>query len=158
MGRKLLNDFSTYLLFSQRMLKMASDRARACSWKFSRSYPLSASHVDTITLLAKCKEQFSFIFDISYWLLVRVTLVVAFGFLPKKFERWWGPMNHSFVILWMQVQLWVVVRRIKPYHMLKNLFGCWDTKTNMSIDLSPKWYFVMFTLKYALYLYFLNAV
>ena len=27
------------------------------------------------------------------WWLVRVTLVITFGFLPQNFGRWWGPMN-----------------------------------------------------------------
>ena len=27
------------------------------------------------------------------WWLIRVTLVVAFGFLPQQFGRWWGPTN-----------------------------------------------------------------
>ena len=59
------------------------------------------------------------------WWLVRVTLVVAFGFLPHNFRWWQGPMNHSFVILWMQVHLWGyhdVVGTFKPYYGLKNLF------------------------------------
>ena len=25
----------------------------------------------------------------------RITLVVAFGFLPQTFERWWEPMNGT---------------------------------------------------------------
>ena len=29
----------------------------------------------------------------NHWWLVIVTLVVAFGFLPKNFRRWWGPVN-----------------------------------------------------------------
>ena len=38
---------------------------------------------------AKCKLD-------PFWWLVRVTLVVAFGFLPKNFGRWWGPMSSIF--------------------------------------------------------------
>ena len=30
-----------------------------------------------------------------YWWLVRVTLVVAFGFLPQNFGKWWGPTNTT---------------------------------------------------------------
>ena len=30
------------------------------------------------------------------WWLIRVTLVVAFGFLPQNFGRWWGPTNDGF--------------------------------------------------------------
>ena len=30
-----------------------------------------------------------------FWWLVRVTLVVAFGFLPQNFGRWRGPMNGT---------------------------------------------------------------
>ena len=33
---------------------------------------------------------------LHYWWLGRVTLVVAFGFLPQNFRRWWGPMNDGF--------------------------------------------------------------
>ena len=29
----------------------------------------------------------------NFWWFVRVTLVIAFGFLPQNFGRWWGPMN-----------------------------------------------------------------
>ena len=31
-----------------------------------------------------------------FWWFVRVTLVVAFGFSPQNFERWWGPINDGF--------------------------------------------------------------
>ena len=34
----------------------------------------------------------------SYWWLVRVTLVVAFGFLPQNFGRWWGPTSGNFFV------------------------------------------------------------
>ena len=30
------------------------------------------------------------------WWLVRVTCVVAFGFLPQNFGRWWGPTSDTF--------------------------------------------------------------
>ena len=36
------------------------------------------------------------------WWLVRVTLVVAFGFLPQKFGRWQGSMNCHFAQKGMQ--------------------------------------------------------
>ena len=70
---------------------------------------------------------------IFYWLLVRVTLVVTFGFLPQNFGGWLGPTNLSFVILQMQVQCWgyhEVVGQLKPYHMLKNLFEFIALKDN----------------------------
>ena len=35
---------------------------------------------------------------INNWRLVRITLVVAFGFLPKNFGRWWGSMNDTFAL------------------------------------------------------------
>ena len=74
----------------------------------------------------------------NHWWLIRITLLVAFGFLSQTFGRWQGPTNCSIVILQMQVQCWgyhEVVETLKPYHMLNNLFelialkGHWDTKT-----------------------------
>ena len=39
-----------------------------------------------------------------YWWLVRVTLVVVFGFLAKHFRRWQGPTNYHFARKGMQLQ------------------------------------------------------
>ena len=36
--------------------------------------------------------------------LVRVTLVVAFGFLPQNFGRWWGPTYCHFAQKGTQLQ------------------------------------------------------
>ena len=38
------------------------------------------------------------------WWLVRVNLVVAFGFLPQNFGRWQGSMNCHFAQKGMQPQ------------------------------------------------------
>ena len=63
------------------------------------------------------------------WWLVRVTLVVAFGFLPQNVGRWRE----------VQVQWWryhEVVETLKPYLIQKNLFeilaltGGGDRKTS----------------------------
>ena len=35
-------------------------------------------------------------YQMGYLWLVKITLVVAFGFLPQNFERWQGPMNCLF--------------------------------------------------------------
>ena len=40
----------------------------------------------------------------DYWWLIRVTFVVAFGFLPQNFGRWQGPTNHHFSQKWMQLE------------------------------------------------------
>ena len=58
------------------------------------------------------------------WWLFRVTLLLAFGFLPQNFGRWRGAMNHSFVILFMQIQWWgyhEVVGTLKPKRIYLNL-------------------------------------
>ena len=56
--------------------------------------------------------------QIVYWWLVRATLVVAFGFLPQNFGRWWGPMNSK-----LSSYEWrfsgEVVSTFKPYLMQK---------------------------------------
>ena len=41
-----------------------------------------------------------------YWRLVKVILVVAFDFLPKNFVRRWGPMNDTFALIWIEVEVW----------------------------------------------------
>ena len=54
------------------------------------------------------------------WWLVKVTLEVAFDFLPQNFERWQGPMNDDFAQKWMQLDRWgqsQVVGTLKPYLM-----------------------------------------
>ena len=59
----------------------------------------------------------------GFWWLIRVTLVVAFGFLPQIFGRYWGPMELYFVILRMQFHQWgyhEVGYTLKPYLMQKN--------------------------------------
>ena len=33
------------------------------------------------------------------WWLLRVTLVVPFGYFTKNFERWWGPTNDTFALI-----------------------------------------------------------
>ena len=34
-----------------------------------------------------------FSFALNFWWIVRVTLVVGFGFLPKMLGPWWGATN-----------------------------------------------------------------
>ena len=41
-----------------------------------------------------------------YWWLVRVTLLVAFGFLLQNFGKWWGPTNDVLIRKWMQLEWW----------------------------------------------------
>ena len=41
-----------------------------------------------------------------HWWLVRVTLVVALGFLPQNYGRWLGRINCYFAQKWMQIQWW----------------------------------------------------
>ena len=36
----------------------------------------------------------------SYWWLVGVNLVVAFGFLPQSSGRWWGPAQKEMQLQW----------------------------------------------------------
>ena len=40
------------------------------------------------------------------WWLVGITLVVAFGFLLKNFERWQSLTNDGFAHKWMQLEWW----------------------------------------------------
>ena len=61
------------------------------------------------------------------------SLYCCFWLLLQNFERWWGPMNHSLVNLWMQVQCWryhEVVGTLKHYCMLENLFELITLKGN----------------------------
>ena len=52
--------------------------------------------------------------SIDHWWLIRVTLVVAFGFLPQNFGKVAVPTNSTFVILewWGQSEM---VGTINPY-------------------------------------------
>ena len=59
--------------------------------------------------------------DSPGWWLVGVTLVVAFGFLPQNFGRWWGLIPgcidyKSFARKWMQS---MVVGTVNPYLLFK---------------------------------------
>ena len=51
-------------------------------------------------ILANCCRRL----NLDYWWLVRVTLVVAFGFLPQNFGRWQGPTDCCFAQKRMQLQ------------------------------------------------------
>ena len=47
-----------------------------------------------------------------------VTLLVAWGFLPQNFGRWWGPGNHLFTQKCMQFEWWwqsEVLETLKSY-------------------------------------------
>ena len=58
------------------------------------------------------------------WWLVRVTLVVAYGFLPQNILEVTRTREWYFAVLWMQVQLSgynEVVGTLEPYHVQKNL-------------------------------------
>ena len=61
----------------------------------------------------------------NYWWLITVTLVVAFGFLPQNFGRWWGPTNCHFARKGMQLQWYwqcQVVGTLKHYKARKENF------------------------------------
>ena len=59
---------------------------------------------------------------ISYiWWLVRVTLMVAFGFLPHDFGWWWGPTNDGFA---KKINAAWVVGTPKTYLWLKKKTFC----------------------------------
>ena len=47
-----------------------------------------------LSKMPKLEEDWKILSFFKLW-LVRVTLVVAFGFLPQNFGRWWGPTNST---------------------------------------------------------------
>ena len=82
----------------------------------------------------------------KFWWLGRVTLVVVFGFLSKKFGKWPElSMNDGCTQKWMQLQYWgqsYLVGTLKPYLLQNNLFELYalsssgDTKT-LTLALGP---------------------
>ena len=65
---------------------------------------------------------FSLLLSVSFWWLVRVNLVVPFGFLSQVFGRYWGPANDTFAFVWIQLESCgqsKVVGTLKPNLLLQ---------------------------------------
>ena len=48
--------------------------------------------------------------NILHWWLVRVSLVVAFGFLPQNSGRWWRSMNGTLSFYECRFSAWDTIR------------------------------------------------
>ena len=70
----------------------------------------------------------------SIWWLPRITLVVAFGFLPQNFERWQGPTNDT--LSFYECRLSGGDTQILPL-VTKFLWICRDTKTSTCAHSCP---------------------
>ena len=52
-----------------------------------------------VRILLEC-----FLVTNDFWWFVKVTLVVAFSYLPRNFGRRWGPTNDTFALIWLQLE------------------------------------------------------